>query len=75
MRVEPFACGDLDEVGNVLNQRFLKVASIYLAEEGRRGAGPDDVGLDGRDEFILQPMQVLGRFGHNSREAVWGSGM
>ena len=47
MRIEPFACGHLDEVGDVLNQRFLNVASACLAEEGRRGPGLHSVGLDG----------------------------
>jgi hypothetical protein len=47
----------------------LNVASALVAEERRRGPGFHGVGLNGCDEFILQPMQVFSRFDYDPREA------
>ena len=53
MRIEALARRDRNEVGDVLDQGFLNVASAIFAEERRRSPGVHGVGLDGFDEFIL----------------------
>jgi hypothetical protein len=71
MRIEPFARRDRDEIGNVFDQGFLNVASTLFAEERGRSPGFRGVGLNGFDEFILQPMQVFGRLDYDSSETDW----
>ena len=53
MRIETLARRDFSEVGDVLDQRFLNVASVIFAEERRRGPALHGVGLNGFDQFIL----------------------
>ena len=53
MRIETLARRDRNEVGDVLDQGFLNVASAIFAEERRRGPGLLGVGLNSFDEFIL----------------------
>jgi hypothetical protein len=63
------ACSDCDKICDVVDQGLLNVASALLAEERCRDPGLLGVGLNGCDEFILQPMQVFSRFDYDSREA------
>ena len=44
---------DRNEVGDILDQGFLDVASADFAEERCRGPRLRGVGLNGFDEFIL----------------------
>src|SRR5262249_30702384 len=69
VRIESLARRDCGEIGHVVDQGFLNVASALVAEERCRGRGLHGVGLDGCDEFILQPMQIFSRFDYDSREA------
>jgi hypothetical protein len=63
------ARSDCDKICDVIDEEFLNVASALVAEESRRGSSLHSVGLNGGDEFILQPMQVFSRFDYDPREA------
>src|SRR5271154_854258 len=57
--IKPLTRRVSNKMGDVADKRFLDVAAAFVAEERRRGSGVHDVGFNGRNEFILQPMQVF----------------
>ena len=70
MRIELRARCDRDEVGDVFDQGLLNIASVFFAEERRRGPGLRGVGFNRFDECILQPMQIFSRFDNDSCQAI-----
>ena len=72
MRIEALAGRNRDEIGDVVDEVFLNVASVLIAEERRWGACLRCVGLNGCDEVILQPMQVFSRFDDDTCKANRG---
>ena len=66
--IEVLAGSNGDEMRHVLNERWLNIASILLAEERRRSAGWHGVGFDGGDQVALQPIQIIGRFNDDTGE-------
>jgi hypothetical protein len=53
VRIETLPRRICDEIGDVLDQVFLNIASAIFAEERRRRPGLHGVRLNGFDEFIL----------------------
>ena len=70
MWIEMLARRDGREVRDVIDQVFLNVATVFLAEERGRGSSLRSKGRDGLDEFILQSVQVVGWLDDDPGETV-----